>query len=824
MRPPREMHGTRETGYPTCFPCLSSAYLTVLLVLIPVTDGFAQDFGRRDRSFDVLHYRIEVRLDEQERSVDGKVDIRLTPLRSVLDSVVLDAVNMEIHGVRLAASTPEDTASPQWDYDSTHLRVSLPRQLRYGDTAVLHVRYACQPIRGLYFIGPGKSFPDDPRQVWTQGQGEDNRHWFPSYDYPNDKATSEVLVTIDSALQTLSNGALQSTRRNGDGTVTWHWRQQQAHSSYLIMLAAGRYDVFAQEWEGIPVHSWHYRSDHPGDVRRTFGDTKDMMAFYSEYTGVPYPWEKYVQVPVRHFLYGGMENTSATVMADTRLVVDARAALDYDPQPLIAHELAHQWFGNYVTYIDWENEWLNEGFATYFQQRWTQHRFGEDDCTMQRFNGIRNYLDWADGTDPLPIVGTRRGGAVNTYSKGAVVLHMLHDILGAGEFRRVIQTWLRRYAFANAETNDFKRVIEDVTGRSMQWFFRQWLYEAGYPALTVRRETTEDGATLQVTFLQTQEVDSLRGYFRLPLTLRWPSGREDRVWIDGPETRIRFVPDEERGRYFEIDPDNVLCARIDPGYDREEWMRLLSTARSPAQRILAVEALLPFTGREEVRRALFAVAERDAHREVRMRCATVLTELRPDTLPEAGEYQACFIRLTSDASSRVRSTALNGLYHFRNAELLPLYRRLLQDSSYYVEAAAMNAILNIGGAPDIQLLRTRLAGDSHEDILALAALDWVRRHMLHEFIPLLRMRATPGNGMRLRVRAFEGLLHLGDSVAVLMDMAEAWLEEDRPELRSVAVQILRVFDAREVEEIIQRHLTQERDPRVRALIHQLYGL
>ncbi|MBR9978524.1 MAG: M1 family metallopeptidase [Bacteroidetes bacterium] len=820
------MQETRGTGRSTCPLQLSRYILTLffLLLVIAGTRGHAQDFGRRERSFDVLHYRIDVRLDEEARRVDGEVDISLTPLRSVIDSVVLDAVNMEIQSVQYSTSPWKDAETLRWNYDSTHLRMKLPESLRHGDTALLHIRYACRPLRGLYFVGPGTSYPDDPRQIWTQGQGEDNRHWFPSYDYPNDKATSEVLITIDTVLQTLSNGALRARHVNDDGTATWHWAQGRPHSSYLIMLAAGRYGVFTQEWNGIPVDSWHYLSDDSADIRRTFADTKDMMAFFSEYTGLHYPWEKYVQVPVRHFLYGGMENTSATVMADTRLVVDARAALDYDPQPLIAHELAHQWFGNYVTYIDWENEWLNEGFATYFQQLWTRHRFGEDDYIIQRYNGIRNYLDWADRQGLIPVVGERRGGAVNTYSKGAAVLHMLRDILGEEEFVRVIRTWLRRYAFANAETNDFKRVIEDVTGRSMQWFFRQWLYGAGYPVITVTREITVDGDSMHVTFRQIQQVDSLRGYFRMPLTLRWQSGDETCVWIDGAEQQVRFALNGGRGRFFEIDPSNLLCARIHPGYSREEWLRLLHTARSPAQRILAVEALFPFIGQQEIRRVLFDVAERDAHRDVRMRAATLLAELRPDTLSTSGEFQSCFIRLTSDVSSRVRATALNGLYHYRDPELLPLYHSMLQDSSYYVEAAAMNAILHSDAVLDTRLLRRRLEGDSHEDVLALAAMDWVRRHGLDEFIPVLRMRAMPGNNVRLRARAFETLLHLSDSATVLLKMAAAWLEEDRPEVRSFAVRALRLFDTQEVRNIMQRHAAREEDERVRALIRRLYRL
>lgn len=725
----------------------------------------AQDFGRRQRTYDVSHYRIEVRLDEAARRVDGETDVTLQPLRTEIDTVTLDAVGMDVASVTMfpdrdaatQGSTPGE--SLRWTVDSARLHIHLPRPLRHGDTRTFRIRYSCTPRRGLYFIGPSEMFPDDPRQIWTQGQGEDNRHWFPCYDFPNDKATSEVVMTVDTALRAISNGELLSRRDNGDGTATWHFRQDRPHCSYLVMLAAGRYGVFREEADGVAAESWFYPSDDPADVRRTFDDTADMLRFFSAYTGVAYPWVKYSQLPVRHFLYGGMENTSATIMADTRLVVDARAALDYDPQPLIAHELAHQWFGDYVTYIDWDNEWLNEGFATFFQQLWTRERLGEDDFILQRFNGIRSYLDWADGAGRIPVVGTKRGGAANTYSKGAAVLHMLRDIIGEEEFRRVIRTWLERHALGSVETNDFKRTIEDVTGRAMPWFFQQWLYGAGYPHIRIERESLAGGDSLRVSFRQVQATDSLCGYFRLPLTLRWPDGRTERVWIDGDETVASLAMPARDGMFFEVDPENLVCGRIGVDYTTDESIRLLREAHSPAQRLLAAEALVVDIEDGKVRDALFAAAADDAHREVRKAVATLLSRLQPEGRPYAKELRDLFVDLTRDSHAAVRSTALNGLYNFRDPALLPLFHRMLEDSSYYVEASAMNCILAIDTAA-ITVVQERLRKASREDVLALAALDWVHRYRMTALLADVRRLAGPGNGIRLRRKAIEILQEL----------------------------------------------------------------
>ncbi len=805
-----------------------------LLFVLPSIYVRGQDFGRRERTFDVTHYRIDVRLDEAARRVDGTTEITLTPLRTAIDIVVLDAVSMRIRSVHMAAtgSATDLRVDPgteaAWSYDSTQLRVKLPRKLEHGEQAVLRIVYSCRPERGLYFISPSTSFPEDPRQIWTQGQGEDNRHWFPCYDFPNDKATSEVLVTLDSSLQTLSNGELLSRRENVDGTTTWHWSQTRPHCSYLVMLAAGRYGRFREVRDGIPVESWHYPDDDTTDVRRTYGDTADMLAFYSAYTRVPYPWAKYVQVPVRHFLYGGMENTSATVMADTRMVVDARAALDYDPQPLIAHELAHQWFGDLVTYVDWNNEWLNEGFATYFQQLWTEYRNGEGDFTLQRFNGIRSALDASDRGGRRAVVSTDRGGKPNTYSKGAAVLHMLRDIVGEEEFRRVITAWLERHAFGSVETNDFKRTIEECTGRNLQWFFRQWLYGTGYPDIAVTRAVNAIGDSLRVTFRQTQATDSLCGYFRLPLTVRLSDGRTERVWIDGDVTSVTFAIEEADDPYVEIDPENVVCGRIRVDYSEAELLRLLREARSPAQRILAAESLAsPAASRletPEVRTALFDAARDDVHREVRKAIAGLLADIQPPAISFGGDLRELFVELTRDSFSGVRSTALNGLNNFPDASLIPLFHRMLKDSSYYVEAAAMNCILSVDSLGGAALVSDRLEKDSYADILSLAAMDWVRTYRYGQLLPALHRLVRPGHSVSVRTKAFETLVLLHESREALLRTLLGWLDEPHVPIRGWAVSALRLFGEREARGILRERAAGEENPQIRILLRELYGL
>lgn len=800
---------------------LPTILLLTLLVLLFPCGMQAQDFGRRERQADILHYDIRIVPDHPAVSVRGDVRIRAASLRDTLRSVRLNAVAMRIDSVFMNGSVTD------FRYDSLTLDVRFNKPVGYGDSIALRIVYACTPRKGMYFIRPDASFPDDPWQIWTQGQGEDNRHWLPCYDFPNDKATSELRATVDSGQLTLSNGRLLSRAPHPDGSVTWHWLQDKPHSSYLIMFAAGKYGVVSDSARGIPVHSYHYATDRAEDVTRTYASTPAMLEFFSDFIDVPYPWDKYAQIPVAHYLYGGMENTSATVLADTRAVVDARAAVDYDPEPLIAHELAHQWWGDLVTYSDWNNEWLNEGFATYYQQRWTLHHRGKDDFDVQRYEGIHNYMDWADKAGRLPVVHRRGTSAANTYSKGAAVLHMLNDILGEEQYRRVMKEYLLRYAYSNAETNDLKRVIEDVTGMNLHWFFSQWLYRAGYPELKVRSWWNEPSQGLMVQVQQTQGIDTLCGRFRFPLNLHAidRDGRLTRLRaeVTGADTVFHFALGAAPLR-VEVDPDNILCGRIHVEQSVADAIQALHTSGSVAIRLRIVAALARHAGTDpDALDALAHSARADGHRAVRKAAVAACVDAASPSGGRTTSLKKLFLDVSKDASSGVRALAYHGFRKLRDASLREVFVHGLRDSSYYVEAAAMNCLLDVDTADGWHVVRQRLRTRSHTDILALAALDWVQHFRGQEALREVRTLAGPGHSLALRAKAFETLLSLGDDAQSVRTLVEGMLAEPRYQIRLYAVSALAVFGRPEAQRRAMAHLTTESDPRVRDRIRQLYG-
>ena len=348
--------------------------------------------------------------------------------------------------------------------------LDLDRAYSHRDTLTVSIEYSCTPRKGLYFIQPDSAYPKRPRQIWSQGEDMDNHFWFPCYDFPNDRATSEMIATVPGDLTALSNGALLNVRENKkDHTKTFHWKETLSHPSYLITLAVGNYAVLKDK-----AGSSRSRTTSIPDRRpmRGYASAK-RPPWYASSTrrrDSPYPWEKYAQVLIHEFIVGGMENASATSLADDATVFDARARIDENPSSLIAHELSHQWWGDVVTCKDWRHLWLNEGFASYFDPLYHESTRGRDHFDVTMYEAQQSGINSDKTMGRKPIVSIGSYGA-NLYPRGASVLHMLRFVLGEEMFWRAIQHYIAKYRFTTVETNDLKNAIEEATGQNLHWFF-----------------------------------------------------------------------------------------------------------------------------------------------------------------------------------------------------------------------------------------------------------------------------------------------------------------------------------------------------------------
>jgi aminopeptidase N len=702
---------------------MTSVRLLLLTVLIAAS-AHAQslftvrdDGERRERTYDVLHYRIEVTLDERARTVRGAVTVTLVPLRPALRVVDLDAEALTIESARLAGQ------DLPFEVLEKNVRVRLNAPASFRDTLRLTLRYAAQPRRGLYFVGPDTSDPSRPWQMWTQGEDMDNHFWFPCYDYPNDMATSEVIATVNSAFTAVSNGRLvSSTEDKARKSRTFHWRQSLPHVSYLIMLAAGEYTVLRETAGSVPLEYYVYPR-HGEDAKACFRETPEILRFFNETIGVAYPWEKYAQVLCNNFIVGGMENTSATTLMDEATVYDARARVDGIPTSLIAHEMSHQWWGDLVTCADWRHLWLNEGFASYFDELYHEHARGRDEFDYQVYRsqlaGIES--DARDGRKPIVSVGSY---GTNLYPRSAAVLHMLRFILGDELFWRAIRGYAMTYRHKPVETNDLKRSIEETTGYNLHWFFEQWLYKAGYPRFEVTPVWSDSADVLSLGVRQTQTMDSLTGVFRTPVDIEIWAGDVPatyRVELLSADTTFRF-PCASHPDMVIFDKGNWILKELTIRTSVDEWLVQARRAPNPVDRLRALKAIEAADSLGSSLAAVCRIALSDSFygvREAALRALPVLSKASPEGKDSA---RATAIGVLRDPVPSVRTAALGTLLRLGGAEAAGPVREALKDSSYTVVSTALYTLAQVdsaGAAPDIMRY---LDMPSHRNAVETAAL------------------------------------------------------------------------------------------------------
>jgi len=636
-----------------------------------------------EHPLDIRHMRVELSFDPAQKLVRGTVTHLFVPLRPGVDSVFFDGPGIRIRRALLGGHDVRYRTSPEGVtvYPEPALTWDTPDSITF--------QYEANPEKGLYFVGW-----DDPRglsrkQIWSQGQGIDNRHWIPCYDRPNDKMTTEMIVTFDSAYSVLSNGTLLGVRDNPGGTRTWHYRMTHPHSTYLVMLAIGVYGVRTERTRaGVPVNLWYY-PDQEDRVGPTYRYAPAMVDFVADATGVPYPWESYSQVPVQDFLYGGMENTTATVYGDF-LLVDRRAFHDRNYIAVGAHELAHQWFGDFVTARSGPGTWLQESFATFYAKLFQKSVFGEDWYEWARREEQNAALE-ASKQNRVPITHSAAGSA-RVYQKGSAVLDMMMSTFGADELRRVIGAYLRAHAYANVETNDLYQSFQDVLGLSPDWFFDEWIYRGGEPAYAVRFTddvNTDGGRASLFTVTQEQKRDGLAGLFRMPVTFEvhytdGTSSRTTRTIAD--QTTVVTVPTPE-GRtvaFALFDPGGLILKSVDFQKPAAMLRAQVERATLMIDRYDALAAMRSWPP-ESKREILASVMGRETFHAMK---EEALSQIAGDTT--AGGI-ALIREGLRDGEATVRQAALRASGRVLSAVRVEA-EALLRDSSYATEAQALELL------------------------------------------------------------------------------------------------------------------------------------
>jgi aminopeptidase N len=735
-----------------------------------------------DHAYRVEHVRIEIDLDVNARRIRGRTSLTLQPIQPAVltaesaaqpadaspshgpDWLPLDAVELEIHAVTCAGRPL------RFRHDGKVLRVEVAgAPLDARGHLILDIDYGGSPRRGLYFVGPDHGYPDKPLQVWTQGQDEDSRFWFPCLDAPHAKATSEVIATVPARFTVLSNGKrIADTVDEAAGRRTVHWRFDTRHSCYLITLVAAELVELRDRWRDMDV-TYYVTPGREDEARRTLARTPEMLELFSNRFGAPYPYESYAQVFVADFIFGGMENTTATTLTD-QVLLDERAALDSDSEDLVSHELAHQWFGDLLTCREWSQSWLNEGFATYAEYVWREHADGRDEAALELQAWAREYFEEDAERYRRPIATRLYDAPIeifdrHLYEKGALVLHMLRQVLGDEPFWRSLKRYIDDYRGQSVEIRDLVRAIERATGRMLDWFFEQWLTEgAGHPELEINFTWDPERSLARVEVRQTQTVDATTPLFRLPARMRFRVGERD-VDVDFEVKEAAqaffFALDDAPGQAI-FDPGKHLLAevKIDKGVDL--LLAELAGATEAVDRMDAARAL-GRRGGVHVAEALIRALGSDPFWGVRAACAEALSELRTSQA-----CQALIAAVTTTEHPRARRAVVRALGAFRGDEraaeaLLPVVER--GDPSLFVEAQACLSLGKTRSPRAAAALRGAIDRDSYRDLirrhvyLGLAAL---RDEGANEgvVIDLLRQGAAYGRPLGGRRAALEALAQL----------------------------------------------------------------
>ena len=641
------------------------------------------DGGARSHPFDLLHTTLDLRFDFEQEVVYGVATHRIRSLNPSLMDIELDAApEIVIEQITV------DESATTFEHKKDTLRIELLDQKAYNDTFNLQITYQVSPRKGLYFIKKEPEEPNGRDQIWTQGEGEDHHYWIPMYDYPNDLATSEVYAAVRSDWKLLSNGEFIGAIPNSDGTTTWHYKMEKPHAPYLMMLAAGDYLITHDTIDGLPLEYWTY-PDMPDRVEPTFGRTPEIYRYLRDLIGVPYPWNKYSQIMINEFMYGGMENTTATTLNDFALV-DEQGLVDYSPDGLIAHELAHQWFGNLVTNRSWDHLWIHESFATYLAARWIGYHQGQEVFEKQMYDYILGayQTDRDRRKDPI---ASGSGVISNIYGRGAVVLHMLNQLLGEELFWSSVQLFLTRHAHSVVETNDLKLAFEDATGYNLSWFFQQWIYGGGMPVLEF--SNSYDDGTYRIELEQVQEIDELTGHFslRIPVEMfiREPDGITiafDTLFLLGAHDFFEYRISEPITSI--LDASTTLLSISPLSFSREELVTIAEFASSPINRYSAVRRIETDVKlyKKDIARELKRIYYKERSDYVRGAIVTAVATL--DKKIAAEMIPSALV----DPTTTVRRAAIEASWVFNDEERISLLRPLLNDSSYTVVIDALEML------------------------------------------------------------------------------------------------------------------------------------
>jgi len=664
-------------------------------------EQFSKDSYRAtpEQVFDLRHTKLAVNFDFAKRYMYGEEWVTLKPHFYDQSSLTLDAKGMLIQEVKLNG---KDLV---YKYDGNKLDVTLDKKYTRNDSLTLYIKYTARPeevtqkgsaaisdAKGLYFIDPDDTDPKKPTQIWTQGETEASSCWFPTIDAPNQKTTQEIAITVPAKYVTLSNGTLVSQNANADGTRTDNWNFPMRHAPYLFYMGIGEFSVVKDKWKDIPV-DYYVEKEYEPYAKGIFGNTPEMIDFFSKMTGLDYPWPKYAQMVGRDYVSGAMENTTAVLHADNAYQNDKQLADENTWEDVIAHELFHHWFGDYVTCESWSNLTVNESFANYSEYLWREHKYGRDHADEHMLEDVKGYMNETNYTKDLVRFNYKDKEEMFdgvSYNKGGAILHMLRHFLGNEAFNAGLKKYLNDNRLGTGEAHQLRLAFEAVSGKDLNWFFNQWYFGSGHPNLDITY--TYDAAAGQVKMDVNQSQPSKA--FQMPMTVdvyNAAGKTSHQIWISKKDETFTF-PSATAPLLVNADADHVLLANITENKTLENYIYQLANAPRYLDRKLALDFLFENQKEKNVQEALVKALNDPYH------------GIREDILFEGDFENKSFRKLAnekvtqlakSDNNNLVKGAALAVLAEDAGKSDLPLFQEAMKAKSYAIMASGLKGLYKL---------------------------------------------------------------------------------------------------------------------------------
>jgi len=703
------------------------------------------------KTTELKHTKLKVSFDYQKEQMNGEEWLTASPFFYATNELVLDAKGMLIHEVALDKN---GSKSPlKFDYKDDVLKITLDKTYQKNQDYTVYIKYTSRPnevkqagsaaindAKGLYFINAQGKDPDKPTQIWTQGETESSSAWFPTIDKPNQKTTQEIYMTVPDKYVTLSNGILKDSQKEAGNLRTDHWVMDKRHSTYLFFMGVGDFAIVKDKWRNIPV-DYYVEKEYEPYAKQIFGNTPEMIEFYSKKLGYDYPWAKYAQIVGRDYVSGAMENTTATLHGESAQQKPGQLIDENKWEDVIAHELFHHWFGDLVTAESWSNLTVNESFANYSEYLWEEYKYGKDNADYHLMSDLSAYIhnpgdfkkdlvrfDYQSREDVFDAV---------TYNKGGGILHMLRNYLGDDAFFAGINDYLKTHEYGNGEAHQLRLSLEKVSGKDLNWFFNQWYFGSGNPKLSYT--STYEPVKKQVTVVISQSQDQP---FEFPFAIDvYDSGKPKRfnVWVNAKAKNTFTFDSSKTPDLININADGILLSDITETKTPEQNLLQFTNSKEFLSRYRALSAIKEADAKNPAVIKLLSAALKDPFFRIREQA---LGQIDLSNADQAKTLTADVEKLASnDPKTLVQAAAISALVKTKNAKYVSIYEKGISAVSNSVKGSALLGISSLDPSKAASLVADIDLENASEDLMS-SLLPIIVKNKIEKQMPAIASTAA----------------------------------------------------------------------------------